>query len=81
MDGNNEIKLCLLLIISILRKYSSLTYMHNLKTNFDKILDIAKSTLSDVLLPEDNFEPYRNKPKMTNIEVVALAIAAESIGH
>ncbi len=80
MDGNKEIKLCMILIFSILKKLSTLTYMHNLKTNFDKILDIAKSTLSDLSLPEGNFEPYRNKPKMTDIEVVALAITAESLG-
>lgn len=77
MDGNKEIKSCVILIF---RKLSTLTYMHNLKTNFDKILDIAKSTLSDLLLPKGNFQPYRNKHKITDIDVVALVITAESLG-
>ncbi len=54
--------------------------MHNLKTNFDKIVGIAKSILADVLLEDDNFARYRNKPKMTDIEIVALALTAESLG-
>ena len=54
--------------------------MHNLKTNFDKIIGIAKSTLVDVLLEDDNFLNYRNKHKMTDIEIVALALTAESLG-
>ena len=54
--------------------------MHNLKTNFDKIIGIAKSTLADVLLEDDNFFHYRNKPNMTDIEIVTLAITAESLG-
>ena len=54
--------------------------MHNLKTNFDKIIGIAKSMLSNVLLEDDNFFNYKNKPKMSDIEIVALALTAESLG-
>ena len=54
--------------------------MHNLKTNFDKIIGIAKSTLANVLLEDNNFFHYRNKPKMTDIEIVALSLTAESLG-
>lgn len=54
--------------------------MHNLKTNFDKIIGIAKSMLGDVLFEDDNFFNYKNKPKMSDIEIVALALTAESLG-
>lgn len=70
----------MILKFSTLRKYSTLTYMHNLKTNFDKILGITKSTLSHLLLPDGNFRVYRHAPKMTDIEVVTLALTAESLG-
>ena len=70
----------MILKISILREFLTLSYMHNLKTNFDKIVGIAKLSLSPVLLPNGNLERYRNPPKMTDIEVIALALAAESLG-
>jgi hypothetical protein len=54
--------------------------MHNLKTNFDKFMDIAKLSLSTTIRPDGNFERYRNPPKLSDIEVVALSIAAESLG-
>lgn len=54
--------------------------MHNLKTNFDKIIRIVKSILEESLYPDGNFQAYRNKPKMTDIEVIALALTAESLG-
>ncbi|MBC7846910.1 MAG: hypothetical protein H7Y10_10490 [Flavobacterium sp.] len=54
--------------------------MHNLKTNFDKTFGIAKCALSDVLLEDDNFFNYRNKRKMTDIEIVTLAFTTESLG-
>lgn len=80
MDQKVEIKLCMILKFSILSKLSKLTYMHNLKTNFDKILVITKSTLSHLLLPDGNFQSYRHTPKMSYIEVVTSAITAESLG-
>lgn len=54
--------------------------MHNLKSNFDKIIQITKSTLSEHLLPDGNFQIYKNKPKMSDIEVVTLSILSESLG-
>ena len=53
--------------------------MYNLKANFDKILPIIKCSLSEFLLPDGNFEKYRNTPKWSDIEVVTLAILAEII--
>lgn len=54
--------------------------MHNLKTNFDKIIGIVKSAIGDCLYSDGNFYKYRNKPKMSDIEIVALALTAESLG-
>ena len=46
--------------------------MHNLKTNFDKILDITKSFFQDSLNADGNYYFYPNKPKMFDSEVIAL---------
>jgi hypothetical protein len=53
--------------------------MHNIKTNFDIILDICNNLLKDYLSVDGNFENYRNKPKLPDIQLVALAITAESL--
>ena len=54
--------------------------MHNLKTNFDKILDITKSFFHDSLNADGNFYFYPNIPKMSDSEVIALSILGETIG-
>ncbi|SCZ02680.1 IS982 family transposase [Flavobacterium caeni] len=54
--------------------------MHNLKTNFDKIIGIVKSISEGNLYDEGNFYSYRNKPKMSDIEIIALVLTAESLG-
>lgn len=54
--------------------------MHNLKTNFDKILDITKSFFQDSLNADGNYYFYPNKPKMSDCEVIALSILCETIG-
>ena len=54
--------------------------MHNLKSNYDKFLPIVKESLKDYMLPDGNFQYYRNKPKLSDIEVVTLAVLAESLG-
>lgn len=53
--------------------------MHNLKRNFDKFYTIAKSFFTHVD-PEGNFQYYRRKPKMSDIEIIALALSSEAIG-
>jgi hypothetical protein len=53
--------------------------MHNLKTNFDKISQICKTHLNDYIIDNDNFYRYSNMPKMSDIQIVALAITAESL--
>lgn len=54
--------------------------MHNLKTNFDKILDITKSFFQGSLNAEGNYYFYPNKPKISDCEVIALSILGETIG-
>jgi hypothetical protein len=53
--------------------------MHNIKTNFDIILDICKYLLKDSILDDGNFHNYPNKPKMSDIQVIALSLTAESL--
>ncbi len=72
--------MCTLLISSKLKKYSIFSYMHNLATNFDKILEISKLALAEYLLPNGNFFAYRHLPKLSDIEVVALPITSEALG-
>lgn len=51
--------------------------MHNLKTNFDKIKPVCKQVLKKHLLPDGNLAYYPNKPQMTDLEVITLAVMAE----
>ena len=83
VDNYNKKRLCILLIISKLKvvihdKYTFI--MHNLKTNFDKILDITKSFFQDSLNTDGNYYFYPNKPKMSDCEVIALSVLCETIG-
>lgn len=52
--------------------------MHDLKTNFDKIYEIAKDALGNILL-DGNARVYRHKPKMTDLEIIVLSICQESL--
>lgn len=54
--------------------------MHNLKTNFDKILSISKSALKNELMGDGNFFRYKHPPKLSDIQTVALALTVESLG-
>ena len=72
--------MCFKLKFNILNKFLTFIHRHNLKTNFDKIIGIAKSALSDILLEENNFVVYKSKPKITDIEIIDLAFTAESLG-
>lgn len=54
--------------------------MHNLETNFQKILEIAKSVFADDLNQHGNFSHYPRMPKLSDAEVIALTISAEAIG-
>ncbi len=69
-----------MLKFSILRKYLTPSYLHNLKANFDKFIRITKLALSDYLLPDGNLHRYGHSPKMTDKEVISLSVMAEALG-
>jgi len=54
--------------------------MHNLYSNFDKFFNITKSYFQNRIDSFDNFHFYRNKPKMSDCQIIALAITGESLG-
>jgi hypothetical protein len=54
--------------------------MHNLKTNFDKILDITKSFFQDFLMLMATITSTPNKPKISDCEAIALSVLCEAIG-
>lgn len=60
--------------------YQAYTKMHNLKANYDKFLPIVKESLKDIMFPDGNFQSYRNKPKISDIELVTPAVLAETLG-
>jgi len=54
--------------------------MHNLKSNFEKILNITKSFYKGSIDSNGNYYFYPNKPKMSDCEVIALSLVGETIG-
>lgn len=54
--------------------------MHNLKTNFDKILNITKSFFKDSIDSDGNCTFYPKKPKMSDCEIITLSLLGEAIG-
>ncbi len=75
----NKKRLCILLKISNLRKTPYIFLMHNLKANFDKFLLVSKSFFENQLCVDNNFRSYANKPKMSDLEIIALSCTAESL--
>ncbi|TZF80651.1 IS982 family transposase [Pedobacter sp. BS3] len=59
---------------------SKLFFMHNLSTNFRLFLDITKSVFRSQINTDNNFKFYPRKPKFSDCEILALTLAAESIG-
>jgi len=59
---------------------SKLFFMHNLTTNFRLFLDITKSVFKTQINTDNNFKFYPRKPKLSDCEILALTLAAESIG-
>jgi hypothetical protein len=53
--------------------------MHNLKTNFDKILDICKETGKEFTNAQGNIPRCGVVPRFSDLEVVALSLTAESL--
>jgi len=73
----------MLLYISKLKEmfhHKTTFIMHNLKSNFDKILNITKSFYKDSIDADGNHYFYPNKPKMSDCEIIALSLVGETIG-
>jgi len=73
----------MLLNISILKVIiydKNYLFMHNLKSNFDKILNITKSFYNGSIDIDGNHFFYPRKPKMSDCEIIALSLLGETIG-
>lgn len=54
--------------------------MHNLKTNFDKILNICKLHSKDLFDIGGNVCRPGTKPRFSDLEVISLSLTAEALG-
>ncbi|MGH9955032.1 MAG: IS982 family transposase [Nitrososphaeraceae archaeon] len=53
--------------------------MHNLEANFDKFLSMIKDCFAGQIREDGNFKAYPRLPKLSDCEVIALAIVAEAL--
>ena len=53
--------------------------MHNIKTNFDKILAVIKDILCDEIDDKGNYKRPGTVPRFSDIEVIALSLTAECL--
>ncbi len=51
--------------------------MHDIKTNFDKILEVLKSILQNNVDHSGNFPRVGKKPKFSDLEVISLNLTSE----
>lgn len=56
------------------------SFMHNLKSNYDRFFRITKSVFKNRINSFDNFYCYRNRPKMSDCQIIAFAVTGESLG-
>lgn len=76
-------KLCIILIISILmvsNQLIAISYMHNLYAIFAKFLDICKQFAGNLVNEQGNIPRCGVVPRFSDLEVLALGMASESIG-
>lgn len=66
-------------INSVNHHKNAIKLMHDLKSNFDKILGIVKTTLGNDLLPCGNLQLYPRKPKLSDSEIIALSLCQECL--
>ncbi len=55
--------------------------MQNIKSNHDNFLPLVKESLKEIVLPDGDFQCYKNKPKLAHIEIVTLAVLIETLGR
>lgn len=53
--------------------------MHNIKTNFDKILVVLKDILRDEITERGNYLRRGTVPRFADVEVIALSLTAECL--
>ncbi|KAA6316757.1 hypothetical protein EZS27_032979 [termite gut metagenome] len=53
--------------------------MHNLKANFDKMLDICKQFGKEFTHEQGNIPPCGVVPRFSDLEVIALSLTAETL--
>lgn len=53
--------------------------MHNIKANFDKIIEVIKGIIVDEIDSKGNYLRRGTKPKFSDIEVIALSLTAECL--
>ena len=51
--------------------------MHNIKTNFDKILEVLKSISKNNVDKAGNFPKVGKKPKFSDLEIISLNLMSE----
>jgi hypothetical protein len=54
--------------------------MHNIKTNFDKILVVLKDIIGREVTEKSNYLRRGSVPKLSDIEVIAMSLTAECSG-
>lgn len=54
--------------------------MHNLSTNFRQFSEITKSVFKSSINTDGNFKFYPRKPKLSDCEIIAMVLTAESLG-
>ena len=58
---------------------NAIKFMHDLKTNFDKILQITNQALKGTLNADGNLQHYPRKPKLSDNEIITLSICQECL--
>lgn len=53
--------------------------MHNIKTNFDKIFEVANAIIKDETDAKGNYARRGTKPRFSDTEVIALSLTAECL--
>jgi len=54
--------------------------MHNIWTNFTKIIEVIKEIIGDEINENGNYSRRGTKPRFSDMEVMALSLAAECLG-
>lgn len=67
-------------INSVNSHINAIKYMHDLKVNFQKMLQITNSSLKQDMNQDGNLHFYPRKPKLSDTEIIALSLCQECLG-